>query len=119
MALGLSYAEKSGADLLIGTDPDADRLGVAVRRDGSYTLLTGNEVGVLLLDYIGRARTERGTMPQNPVAVKSIVSDHLGRSCCPRTTALRWSMCSPASNISAIRSPPRVKGRGEALRLWL
>lgn len=50
---------------------------MAVRRDGSYTLLTGNEVGVLLLDYIGRARTERGTMPQNPVAVKSIVSTTL------------------------------------------
>ena len=77
MALGLSYAEKAGADLLIGTDPDADRLGVAVRRDGGYTLLTGNEVGVLLLDYIGRARTEQGTMPKNPVAVKSIVSTTL------------------------------------------
>lgn len=75
LALGLALAEKSGADLMLATDPDADRVGIAVRAaDSSYKLLTGNEVGVLLLDYICAGRIEQGTMPAAPVAVKSIVS---------------------------------------------
>ena len=75
MALGLSYCERLRPDLLIGTDPDCDRCGVAVPDGkGSYRLLTGNEVGVLLLDFICRMRKESGTMPQRPVAVTTIVS---------------------------------------------
>lgn len=75
LALGLALAEKSGADLMLATDPDADRVGIAVRTaGGGYQLLTGNEVGVLLLDYICAGRMEQGTMPAAPVAVKSIVS---------------------------------------------
>ena len=68
LALGLALAEKSGADLMLATDPDADRVGIAVRcKDGSYQLLSGNEVGVLLLDYVCKGRTENGTMPKAPV----------------------------------------------------
>ena len=75
LKLGLELAEKSGADLMLATDPDADRVGIAIRcPDGSYELVSGNEVGVLLLDYICQGRIEKGTMPANPVAVKSIVS---------------------------------------------
>lgn len=75
MRLGLKLAKKEDADLMLATDPDADRVGIAVRcLDGSYELLSGNEVGVLLLDYICRSRTERGIMPDRPVAVRSIVS---------------------------------------------
>ena len=78
LRLGLELAEKSGADLMLATDPDADRVGIAVRcKDGSYELLSGNEVGVLLLDYICAGRIEKGTMPANPVMVKSIVSTPL------------------------------------------
>ena len=78
LRLGLELAEKSGADLMLATDPDADRVGIAVRcKDGSYELLSGNEVGVLLLDYICAGRIEKGTMPKNPVMVKSIVSTPL------------------------------------------
>lgn len=78
LRLGLELAEKSGADLMLATDPDADRVGIAIRcPDGSYELVTGNEVGVLLLDYICAGRIENGTMPENPVAVKSIVSTPL------------------------------------------
>ena len=78
LKLGLQLAEKSGADLMLATDPDADRVGIAVRcKDGSYQLLSGNEVGVLLLDYICAGRIENGTMPKDPVAVKSIVSTPL------------------------------------------
>ena len=78
LKLGLELAKSSGADLMLATDPDADRVGIAIRcPDGSYELVSGNEVGVLLLDYICQGRIEKGTMPKNPVAVKSIVSTPL------------------------------------------
>ena len=78
LRLGLELAEKSGADLMLATDPDADRVGIAVRcPDGTYELVSGNEVGVLLLDYICQGRIEKGTMPKHPVAVKSLVSTPL------------------------------------------
>ena len=78
LRLGLELAEKNGADLMLATDPDADRVGIAIRcPDGSYELVSGNEVGVLLLDYICQGRIEKGTMPKDPVAVKSIVSTPL------------------------------------------
>ena len=78
LRLGLELAKKSGADLMLATDPDADRVGIAIKcPDGSYELVSGNEVGVLLLDYICAGRIENGTMPQRAVAVKSIVSTPL------------------------------------------
>ena len=78
LKLGLELAKASGADLMLATDPDADRVGIAMKcPDGSYELVSGNEVGVLLLDYICEGRLEKGTMPNNPVAVKSLVSTPL------------------------------------------
>ena len=78
LRLGLELAKKSGADLMLATDPDADRVGIAMKcPDGSYELVSGNEVGVLLLDYICEGRIEKGTMPKNAVAVKSLVSTPL------------------------------------------
>ena len=78
LKLGLELAQKSGADLMLATDPDADRVGIAMKcPDGSYELVSGNEVGVLLLDYICEGRIEKGTMPKNAVAVKSLVSTPL------------------------------------------
>lgn len=74
---GLDLAEKRNADLLLATDPDSDRCGTAVIRDGAARLISGNEMGVLLLDYICRSKLERGEMPKDPVAVKSIVSTGL------------------------------------------
>ena len=75
MALGMDYAERVQADLLLATDPDCDRVGIAVRRaDGSYQLLSGNETGILLLDYILAQRTKHGTLPKDPVMVKTIVT---------------------------------------------
>lgn len=75
---GLKLAEKEGADLMLATDPDCDRVGIAMKcPDGSYELVTGNEMGVLLLDYICSGRIEKKTMPEHPVAVKSIVSTPL------------------------------------------
>ena len=78
LRLGLELAEKTGADLMLATDPDADRVGIAMKcPDGSYELVSGNEVGVLLLDYICAGRIEQGTMPEKAVAVKSLVSTPL------------------------------------------
>ena len=70
----LALADKVGTDIVIGTDPDADRVGTAVYHKGEYVLLSGNEMGVLMLDYICRVRKAAGTMPKNPVAVKTIVT---------------------------------------------
>lgn len=78
---GLELAEKTGADLMLATDPDADRVGIAMKcPDGTYELVSGNEMGVLLLDYICQGRIEKGTMPKNPVAVESIVSTPLAEA---------------------------------------
>ncbi len=78
MALGIGYAAKHRAELLIATDPDCDRCGIAVRgEDGEYTLLTGNETGLLLLEYICERRKALGTMPARPVRVKTIVTTDL------------------------------------------
>ncbi len=75
MALGMEYARKEQADLLLATDPDCDRCGIAVKDErGEYVLLSGNETGMLLLDYICARRTANGTMPAHPVAVKTIVT---------------------------------------------
>lgn len=75
MALGIEYARKSQADLLLATDPDCDRVGIAVRnKAGEYVLLSGNETGMLLLDYICSRRIENGTLPEDPVMVKTIVT---------------------------------------------
>ena len=74
MECGLALCREIKPDLLLGTDPDCDRMGVAVPEGDDYRLITGNEMGVLLLDYICRKRLENGTMPKNPVAVTTIVS---------------------------------------------
>ena len=75
MALGMEYAKKCSADLLLATDPDCDRVGIAVpNREGEYVLLSGNETGLLLLNYICSMRQTAGTMPEHPVFVKTIVT---------------------------------------------
>lgn len=78
MALGIEYAKHYQAELLLATDPDCDRVGIAVRdKAGEYTLLTGNETGLLLLDYICKRRVTNGTMPSDPVFIKTIVTTDL------------------------------------------
>ena len=79
MALGMEYAKSCDADLLLATDPDCDRVGVAVKnRAGEYELLTGNQTGMLLLDYICSQRTKHGKMPADPVMIKTIVTMDMG-----------------------------------------
>ena len=77
LELGMKYCEETGSDLLLATDPDCDRVGIAVKWHGDYKLLTGNEVGALLLDYVASQRIAMGTMPEKPLAVKTIVTTDL------------------------------------------
>ena len=74
MQEGIRYAEENNADLLIATDPDADRVGIAIKDGNEYRLLTGNQVGVLLFDYICSLRIKHNKMPKDPIAVKTIVT---------------------------------------------
>lgn len=79
MSLGMEYAKKYNADLLLATDPDCDRVGIAVKSaHGDYVLLSGNETGLLLLDYICSQRIKHGKTPADPVMVKTIVTMDLG-----------------------------------------
>ena len=79
--LAVDLAKKVDSNLIIGTDPDSDRIGTMVRdADGNYVTITGNQLGVLLLDYIIAARKERGTMPANPGTVASIVTTAMART---------------------------------------
>ena len=77
LQLGIQLCKSIDGDLVLATDPDADRVGIAVNHHGEYILPTGNDVGVLMLDYIAKQRIAQGTMPKNPIAVKSIVSTPL------------------------------------------
>ncbi|KKK36031.1 phosphoglucomutase [Mesobacillus campisalis] len=78
--LAIREGEKIGADILIATDPDADRLGIAVKNDeGKYTVLTGNQTGSLLLHYILTQKKQKGTLPSNGIVLKTIVTSELGR----------------------------------------
>lgn len=75
LALGIELSKKEKPDLLLASDPDADRMGIAVPdQNGEFVLFSGNEVGALLLEYICKERTELGTMPKNPITIKTIVT---------------------------------------------
>ncbi len=81
--IGIGIANKVGSDLIVATDPDADRVGVMTRTpNGSFTTITGNQMGALLVDYIITAYKETGTMPHNPYVVKSIVTSELAAKIC-------------------------------------
>lgn len=75
--LALELADTVKPDLLLATDPDSDRVGIAVKNGDEYTLMSGNEVGSVMLYYLLSQRTEKGTMPENPIAVKTIVTSRL------------------------------------------
>lgn len=79
-SLAIQLAEEKKADFILGSDPDADRVGILARdKDGAYQMITGNQTGVLLLDYLIRAKKRAGTMPEKPVALKTIVTTNLAR----------------------------------------
>lgn len=79
LSLGLSYCKHYNAELLLATDPDCDRIGIAVKdRNEEYVLLSGNEVGILLLDFICSQRNKHHKMPLNPILIKTIVTTDMG-----------------------------------------
>jgi phosphoglucomutase len=79
--LAIAYGEKMNADILMGTDPDADRVGIAVKDlEGSFQVLTGNQLGALMLDYMLTKKTEKGTLSPNGVVLKTIVTSEIGRT---------------------------------------
>lgn len=84
MELGIRFAKEHKAELLLATDPDCDRVGIAVQNGEDYTLLSGNEVGLLLLDYICSQRIKHGKMPADPVMVKTVVTMDLAEKIAER-----------------------------------
>ena len=81
--LGMGLADQIGADVILATDPDADRLGVAIRKKGgAFRVLTGNQIGSILVHYILSARKEKGMLPENGLVVKSIVTGHMAEAIC-------------------------------------
>lgn len=80
LQIAIQLAEKEGVDLIVGTDPDADRVGIVVRNlEGEYITLTGNQIGVLLMDYLIQSRKASKTLADNAVVIKSIVSTNMAR----------------------------------------
>ncbi len=93
LRLAIETAKRENADLVTATDPDCDRIGVAVRdRAGDYQILTGNEVGLLLMAYILRSRLEKGTMPLSPVVIKTIVTSDLAFAVARQYGAEVWEV---------------------------
>lgn len=84
LAVGLALCEKEQADLLLATDPDSDRVGIAVKTKDGYRLMTGNETGIMLINYLLSTRKEKGTLPENPIAVKTIVTSKLVEKICEK-----------------------------------
>lgn len=82
--LAIEYAKKAEADIVITTDPDCDRLGVAVKQNGEYVLMTGNQSAAVLLEYILEGRKEKGLLPENGVMFNTIVTSDLGDRICDK-----------------------------------
>ncbi len=117
LAYGLKLCETVKPDLLLATDPDCDRVGIAVPDDkGNYVLFTGNEVGAMLLEYICAERTKLGTMPEEPVAVKTIVTTDLAKKIADEYGV---KLIDVLTGFKFIGELPGGKGSGEPLHLRL
>ena len=107
LSMGIALAEKIGATVVFGTDPDSDRLGVAVKNDeGEFEALSGNQVGILLLDYILTRLKEDGTLPENAAVVKSFVTTGMAKAICQNF------------GVELFEVPVGFKFIGEKIKLW-
>jgi len=107
MSMGIELANKIHADVVFGTDPDADRLGVVIRDDkGEFVALSGNQVGILLLDYILQRLSEDGVMPENAAVVKSFVSTGMAKALCDDY------------GVALYETPVGFKFIGEKIKQW-
>ena len=114
MALGLEYCRRLGADLFLATDPDCDRCGVAVRDGEEYRLLSGNEVGILLLDYICAQRSRHGKLPRDPVFIKTIVTTDLAEKIAARYGVRTVNVLTGFKFIGEVMGGLEAQGREEA-----
>ncbi len=111
--LGIELANKVGSDLVIATDPDADRVGVVARTsDGSFTTITGNQMGALLLDYIITAYEETNTMPPLPYAVKTIVTTELAAKICSSHNVELFNVLTGFKFIGEVIKKHEILGKG-------
>lgn len=107
LSLGIKYAEKIGADVVFGTDPDSDRLGVAVKnKEGEFEALSGNQVGILLLDYILTRLKEEDELPSNAAVVKSFVTTGMAKAICDKF------------GVTLFEVPVGFKFIGEKIKQW-
>lgn len=114
--LGIEIANKVGSDLIVATDPDADRVGVMTRTpDGSFTTITGNQMGALLIDYIITAYKETNTMPNAPYAVKSIVTSELAAKICRENGVLMHNVLTGFKFIGEVIKNYEKNGNGSFL----
>ena len=111
-ALGIEIAKREGSDLIIATDPDADRVGVMSRKgDGSFATITGNQMGALLLDYVIRARREAGLLLPGAFAVKSIVSTDLAAAIAEKQGVLLYDVFTGFKFIGEVIKRYEAKGQ--------
>lgn len=107
LAMGIELANRIHADVVFGTDPDSDRLGVAVKDEqGEFVALSGNQVGILLLDYILTRLQEDGTLPENAAVVKSFVTTGMARAICEK------------AGVTLFETPVGFKFIGEKIKQW-
>ncbi|MBR5381230.1 MAG: phospho-sugar mutase, partial [Oscillospiraceae bacterium] len=114
--LAAALAEKTGADFILGTDPDADRVGVLVRtKDGTFKPVSGNKTGVLLLDYILTSKREKGLLPQRPVALKTIVTTNLARAVAEKNGAESFDTFTGFKFMAEKKNELEAKGEGHVV----
>ncbi len=115
----LKMAEEESADLLLATDPDCDRVGIAVKTGDDYRLMTGNEVGAMLAEYILSTKKNEGTLPKNPMVVKTIVTSELIRSVADKYNAETADLLTGFKYIGELITQLEEKGEAERYVLGL
>lgn len=114
-ALGVKLAEQVDSDLIIANDPDADRLGVMARGKNGFVTLTGNQTGALLLDYIITAYQQKGGLPENPYAIKTIVTSELATAICRQNGVKLHNVLTGFKFIGEVISEYQKTGKGAFL----
>ncbi len=115
-AKSVELADKEGADFIMGSDPDADRVGLMVRgKDGKFIVLSGNQTGVLLLDYVIGAKKRMGTLPENAVALKSIVSTEMARKVCEVNGVTMYDTFTGFKFMAEKKNALEEKGEGKVI----
>ncbi len=114
--LAVDLANKEGADFILGSDPDADRIGLMVRgKDGKFIVLSGNQTGVLLLDYVIGAKKRQGTLPENAVALKTIVTTEMARRVCEVNGVKMYDTFTGFKFMAEKKNALEEKGEGKVI----